>query len=183
MLVTTISRMTSPLGPTADVLYRLKRGLSGYVSYLAACEMNEAFTEYVLYEPALRILTAQGFTVRCEVPCPGYALQGRGDVKRLDFVARKQGAHFALEIKWARNRPPRIALDVEKLGNYRSANPDASAILCIFGAKSALQNLNIATPDLRERGEAVYAEFGVTRFGCRVFELAASDLALRPTAD
>lgn len=34
-----------------EVLYRIKRGLSGYVSYLAACEMNESFNEYVLHEP------------------------------------------------------------------------------------------------------------------------------------
>jgi hypothetical protein len=28
-----------------DVLYRIKRGLAGYISYLAACEMNVAFSE------------------------------------------------------------------------------------------------------------------------------------------
>jgi hypothetical protein len=54
-----------------NVLYRIKRGLAGYVSYLAACEMNESFSEYVLYEPILRILTAQGYVVKCGVPCPG----------------------------------------------------------------------------------------------------------------
>ena len=43
-----------------NVLYRIKRGLAGFVSYLAACEMNQAFSEYVLYEPILRILTARG---------------------------------------------------------------------------------------------------------------------------
>jgi len=32
-----------------DALYRVKRGLCGYVSYLAACEMNQAFSEYILY--------------------------------------------------------------------------------------------------------------------------------------
>jgi hypothetical protein len=49
-----------------NVLHRIKRGLRGYVSYLAACEMNEAFSEYVLYEPILRIITARSYTVRCE---------------------------------------------------------------------------------------------------------------------
>ena len=51
------------LSEPKEVLYRIKRGLSGYVSYLAACEMNESFSEYVLYEPILRVLTAQGYTV------------------------------------------------------------------------------------------------------------------------
>ena len=52
-----------------EVLYRIKRGLSGYISYLATCEMNQAFSEYILYEPTLRILTARGYAVRCEAPC------------------------------------------------------------------------------------------------------------------
>ena len=47
------------------MLYRIKRGLSGYVSYLAACEMNASFSEYVLYEPILRILTARNYSVEC----------------------------------------------------------------------------------------------------------------------
>jgi hypothetical protein len=37
-----------PLPEPANVLYRIKRGLSGYVSNLAACEMNESLSEYVL---------------------------------------------------------------------------------------------------------------------------------------
>ena len=68
----------SPLPEPNDVLYRLKRGLSGYVSYLAASEMNESFSEYLLYEPILRILTARGFTVQCEVVCPGLQLRRIG---------------------------------------------------------------------------------------------------------
>jgi hypothetical protein len=44
----------------ADVLYRIKRRLSRHVSYLAACEINESFSEYVLYEPIPRILWALG---------------------------------------------------------------------------------------------------------------------------
>lgn len=57
------------------MLFRIKRGLSGYVSYLAACEMNEAFSEYVLYEPMLRILTARKFKVRCEFLCKGLPMR------------------------------------------------------------------------------------------------------------
>lgn len=58
---------TSPPRPEPEnVLYRIQRGLAGYVSYLAACEMNEAFSEYVLYEPMLRILTARHYAVNCE---------------------------------------------------------------------------------------------------------------------
>jgi hypothetical protein len=71
-LTTQPMKRDSKLSQPADVLYRIKRGLSGYVSYLAACEMNQAFSEYVLYEPILRILTARNYLVQCEVECPGF---------------------------------------------------------------------------------------------------------------
>jgi hypothetical protein len=61
-----------------DALYRIKRGLAGYVSYLAACEMNESFSEYILYEPILRILTARDYSVECEVECPRSGAQEEG---------------------------------------------------------------------------------------------------------
>ena len=159
------------LDATSDVLYRVKRGLAGYVSYLAACEMNAAFSEYVLYEPALRILTAQGFTVQSEVECPGYVRTGRGDVKRLDFVAQGHGSHFAMEVKWARDRRPRAQGDLEKLRKYREAYAHALGFLCVFGRKSSLSELSLPQ-GLRERGSGIYAEFGKTKFGCRVYQVA-----------
>lgn len=156
---------------TTEVLFRIKRGLAGYVSYLAACEMNAAFSEYVLYEPALRILTAKGFAVQSEVECPGYVRAARGDVKRLDFVAQGHGSHFALEVKWARTNRPRVNGDIEKLEKYREANAGALGFLCIFGRKSALSTLTLPQ-GLRERGAAVFAEFATTRFGCRIYQVA-----------
>ena len=65
-----------------NVLYRIKRGLAGYISYLAACEMNEAFSEYALYEPILRILTSRGYAVHSEVPCPGIRQPKTGQKRR-----------------------------------------------------------------------------------------------------
>ena len=159
------------LDATTDVLYRIKRGLAGYVSYLAACEMNAAFSEYVLYEPVLRILTARGFATQSEVECPGYARNGRGDVKRLDFVAQGHGSHFALEVKWARTSRPRVNGDLEKLRKYRDTHAQALGFLCVFGRKSVLAALTLPQ-GLRERGSAIYAEFGKTKFGCRIYKVA-----------
>ena len=85
-----------------NVMDRIRRGLAGYVSYLAACEMNDAFSEYVLYEPILRILMARGLRVKCEVECPGVVQPVRGDKKRLDFEANGNGLRIALEVKWAK---------------------------------------------------------------------------------
>ena len=166
-----IQRMNSNTEPT-NVLFRIKRGLSGYVSYLASCEMNESFSEYILYEPILRILTARGYTVKCEVPCPGIQQPPQGDRKRLDFVATGHGLTIAIEVKWAKNTSPKITQDIEKLTACRQADQTWRAFLCIFGRKSCITNITLPPGTLTERGKAVIAEFGNTRFGCRIYELA-----------
>lgn len=162
------------LGPSDAVLYRIQRGLAGYVSYLAACDMNKAFSEYVLYEPTLRILTAQAFEVESEFPCPGFPPK-KGDKKRLDFVATGAGnIRFALEMKWAKSRRvPRIGDDVTKLQKFREATAGAEGFLCVFGVKSVLEAL-ILPGGLRERRNPVYADLRKTKFGCRVFEVTGA---------
>lgn len=161
----------SRLPPTKDALYRIKRGLAGYVSYLAACEMNEAFSEFVLYEPTLRILTARGFGVQCEYPCPGFEKNGPGDHKKIDFVAEGNGERFAIEMKWAKRKIINVSGDIEKLKKYSENVDNSKAYLCVFGRKSHIHELDLKTKELREQGKAVYAEFGVTKYGCRVYEL------------
>ena len=163
--------MTRKLSPTIDVLYRIKRGLSGYISYLAACEMNEAFSEYVLYEPDLRILTARSFRVQCEYPCPGFNKNGPGDYKKIDFVAKGNAESFAFEMKWAKKSNINVSGDVEKLQKYKEHNKASRAFLCVFGRKSHIENLNLGNNGLKEQGKAVFAAFGVTKYGCRVCEL------------
>ena len=160
------------LAEPIDVLYRIKRGLAGYVSYLAACEMNESFSEYVLYEPILRVLTARGYKVNCEVVCPGIEQPRVGDKKKLDFVATINNITFALEVKWTKNKKPKIDEDLRKLiACHESEN--WRAFLCIFGTESNITNINISDC-LTERGKAVIAQFGRTRFGCRIYELKSN---------
>src|SRR6266404_5224747 len=124
-------KMTSrkELSEPNNVLYRIKRGLAGHISYLAACEMNQAFSEYVLYEPILRILTARGYEVRSEVLCPGIQQPKRGDKKKLDFVASREKLTCAIEVKWARHRRMMIDGDLEKLSACLRAEPSWSAFL------------------------------------------------------
>ena len=156
-----------------DVLYRIKRGLAGYVSYLAACEMNEAFSEYVLYEPILRILTARNYTVECEYECPGVDQPAKGDKKRIDFRATRPGLELAIEVKWLKAAKPKLDSDLEKLHGFATDRPDSVPLLVLFGRESDLTRF--ASPDvaLKERGNAVIAQFGATRYGCRIFELKA----------
>ena len=161
--------LTKPKG----VLYRIKRGLAGYVSYLAACEMNESFSEYVLYEPILRILRSQSYKVKCEVVCPGIQHQQQGDKKRLDFVAEKGEIHFAMEVKWAKKKTVNVTNDIVKLRAYCGQQQNSKGFLCVFGTKSNIDDISLTHNDnITERGDKVIAEFGVTKYGCRIYELA-----------
>lgn len=156
----------------SDILFRVKRGLAGYVSYLAACEMNQAFSEYVLYEPILRILKARGYDVECEVPCLGLPKnEGKGDFKRIDFVAKRHGIQFAIEVKWAKKKTLDVKKDFDKLCSYQRCNGASLSFLCVFGKKSDLENIQLKPGSFSERGKAIYADFRRTRYGCRMFEL------------
>ena len=154
-----------------DVLYRVKRGLAAYVSYLAACEMNEAFSEYVLYEPILRILMARGYSVECERECPGITHSPIGDRKRLDFVAAGHGIQLAIEAKWFKSNRLNILSDVDKLTAFKKSSPNSYSLLLIFGRKTHISKLRLTPYALKERGKAVYADLRATRYGCRIFEL------------
>ena len=123
-----------------DALSRVQRGLCGYVSYLAACEMNQAFSEYVLYEPILRILTSRNYTVLCEYECPGIDQPLTGDKKRLDFYAERADSTWALEVKWAKATRLNVSGDTEKLRAFLESRRNASAFLLVFGRKSHIHN-------------------------------------------
>jgi len=162
-----------PRRPEPDeVLYRIKRGLAGYVSYLAACEMNEAFSEYVLYEPILRILTAQGYKVESEVKCPNIEqpLDG-GDYKKIDFEIQGHNLQFAMEVKWAKRRKLDIKGDYEKLAAYRLNSRYRRSFLCVFGVWSAIENLDLSNDNFKSHGELICVDFGRTKYGCRIYEL------------
>ena len=194
--------LTEPL----DVLYRIQRGLSGYVSYLAACEMNQSFSEYLLYEPAVRILTARGYSVTCEYSCPGFERAGPGDKKKIDLMAVGHGCDLAIEVKWAKsarisNEQPRgkprgiktkdngksvrpkgrgigpgeIQGDSLKLRAFREHVSGSRCCLCVFGRKSHLEHVDLKKDAFTEILSPVYAQFGRTRYGCRIFELAKSN--------
>ncbi len=164
---------TGKLVGLPNIMSRIKRGLAGYVSYLAACEMNQAFSEYVLYEPILRILLARNYKVECEAVCPGVKQPKSGDKKRLDFVARGHGSHFALEVKWAKRRKLHVENDFEKLEGFRKAQPGNRSFLCAFGRKSVLRHIELVGGRFKERGKAVIAEFKITKYGCRIYEVQA----------
>ncbi len=133
--------------------------------------MNEAFSEYVLYEPMLRILMARGFTVKCESPCLWLDKTGSGDYKKIDFVVTGNDLHFAIEVKWAKQSKLNVANDHKKLVSFRKEHQDARAFLCVFGRQSYLENIEFNVSGFTERGKAIYADLRKTKYGCRFFEI------------
>ncbi|MFN7219951.1 MAG: hypothetical protein ACK5UX_04875 [Burkholderiales bacterium] len=111
----------------------------GYISYLAACRNATVYSEYLLYEPLLRIAHAQGFLAKCEVAVRE-SRQGRGDKKRIDFVLSRGEEHLAIEVKWTKTSKPDIKKDVAKLGIFRDTN-DACGYVLVFGRLEHLQEL------------------------------------------
>ena len=152
-----------------EVLFRVQRGLCGYISYLAACEMNQSFSEYVLYEPILRILTARGYEVKCEYECPEIVQPKKGDKKRLDFYAEGERSKIALEVKWAKSEKIDITRDIEKLKAIVESEPQTFPLLLVFGRQSFLEKVNVTTHHFSEWGKPVYADLRKTKYGCRIY--------------
>lgn len=131
---------TTEVKEPMDVLYRLKRGLAGYVTYLAACDMNQAFSEYVLYEPILRILTARGYTVKCEYECPGTERNGPGDKKRLDFYATGHSVILGIEVKWQSQKSRRSKKISQSFGHFMQLNQKCIPYFSFLAKRATLMN-------------------------------------------
>ena len=163
-----------------EALYRIQRALAGTVSYLAACDTNVTFSEYILYEPILRILMTCGYAVQCEFPCPGIPRHVRGgDHKRVDFEAKSPEAHFVLEVKWPKKITTTLDVkrDHQKLLAFREANPEAFSFICVFGRYNHISKVRLSPNSFSEPLEPVFALFGRTQFGCRIFELDSEPLS------
>jgi hypothetical protein len=163
-----------------DHLSYVRRGISAYVSYLAACGSSGVFSEYVLYEPIMRILNSRRLIVSCEYECPGVDEGRRGDKERIDFVAispRTPDWSFAMEVKWLRRKSVDLTRDLKKLESYVSVNQKHHGIVLIFGKK---QHISAYGPPntLVEIGKATYSSLGRSKYGARTFRLRKSKSGL-----
>jgi len=158
-----------------ESLYRIQRALAGHISYLAACDTNVTFTEYLLYEPILRVLMTRKYDVQCEVSCADFLEKAEGgDHKWIDFVAKKSGVHFALEVKWPRKamRTLDVRTDHEKLAAFHQKYPASESFLCVFGRHDHIEKINLSPNCFIKRRELtpIYAYFRRTQFGCKIYQ-------------
>jgi hypothetical protein len=170
-----------------EALFRIQRGLAGHVSFLATCDANIVFTEYLLYEPILSILRTMDYAVECEVPWAGHPAEAGGDPRRIDFVANKDNLKIALEVKWLRWKDDErdyldIKRDTEKLIKALGAQQAGRCFLCVFGRHSQIAEFHggKAQAQIAKFDESLpplYADFRRTTFGCRIFELKPDQMA------
>ena len=176
--------------PSLDLL---KRGISGYMSYLAACQMWGVFTEYILYEPINRMLIATGWKVHCEYKIPGLKTGHSGEI---DFVASRtqnreqdeggETVEFAMEVKWKKTQQTNfeVSRDYEKLILFRTKKPNADLLICVFGREIAIAECQLylskksmkehdlqQQPNFENVGKTIIAKLGKTSYGCRIFRL------------
>jgi len=171
------------------VLGTIQRGLCGYLSYLNACHMQEAFNEYILCEPMLRILTSLGYNVECEARCPGLKKSRGTRRKRIDFVARKRNDKIAIELKvrWEYKKGLSVEDEVEKLDAFLQKVKHSRSYLCVVGPKSKIKHLRASQilPSARFtevgwNGNAAYANLPKSCYGCRIYELSGGPAVPEP---
>lgn len=158
-----------------DHLSYVRRGISAYVSYLAACGVSDVLSEYVLYEPIMRILNSRRLMVSCEHECPGVKEGRRGDKERIDFRAispKQPNRSFAMEVKWLRGKSVNLTRDLKKLKSYVSVNQTHHGIVLIFGEEQYISAYGPPNT-IVEIGEATYSSLGKTKYGARTFRLSS----------
>lgn len=89
----------------------------------------------------------------------------------MDFEVQGHGYHLAIEVKWVREPHVEVDNDVLKLSSFLANGAERRAFLCVFGVLSAIEELQLSSGQFNQVGELVYAEFGITKYGCRVFQL------------
>lgn len=156
------------------VLNPICRVLVGYVSYLATCVNSTIYSEYLLYEPILRIIQGQNLRARCEVPVELPNGNAKGDHKRIDFVLTDASQqNLALEVKFLkrafRGNSVNLQNDVDKLVAFNEAN-NASGYVLLFGVLNAVKSVKLKADRLPiSVGMLVEWDAGRTKYAARWF--------------
>lgn len=153
------------------ILNPICRGLVGYISYMAACSSSQVYSEYLLYEPILRIATSKNYSVNCEFPVEG-SKNGRGDKRRIDFdLMGSNGERIGIEVKWVKKATINLDNDIAKLVGYEKQK-DATGYIVLFGQTDDLKGVKIdIDKQYRQiaKGKMVIWDAGKTSYAAQWF--------------
>jgi len=137
---------------------------------LAACRSSTVYSEYLLYEPVLRIAKSQGYEVECEYRVKELK-KDRGACPKVDFYLWKNGYDdIALEVKWAKRNPVYIEKDIEKLAFLKEHYDGLNAAIIVFGKLPVINDVKFSKKRvLRQIGKTVAWDAGKTKYAAKYY--------------
>lgn len=111
--------LMSKKGPyTKNLFESISEGLLGYIMYLSRTGMHEAYSEYLLYDPIIRIAKDKNWIIKSEFPVD--PKKTKGDKLRIDFLFKSENNPLnvvGLEVKYLKTdeQIPDLENDCTKL--------------------------------------------------------------------
>jgi hypothetical protein len=132
-----------------SLMKTIAEGLLAYRVYLSKCGVSGAYSEYLFYEPILRILNHRKIYTKCEVSVEVEDAEGkgkRGDKPKIDFVIyekEKDGQgkpkpRIAFEVKFSKDGQEYLSTntlkkDILKLEKYKAIYKGVETFIIIIG--------------------------------------------------
>lgn len=150
-----------------SILNPICRGIVGYISYLAACSGRPVYSEYLLYEPIMRIAQSKGYKVRCEYPV---VKSTGGDYKRIDFdFKHPEKQRIGLELKWVKRLSLNLDKDIQKLHDHHNQTGAVECLL-LFGKGEMIKKVK-KPKGTKSVGKLVTWDSGKTCYAARWYRV------------
>lgn len=166
------------------IVAAISDGLTAYMTLQARTGLSPAYSEYLLYDPVVRISKHNGW-----IPLGEHAVETekrKGDKKRIDFLLinrKNKRQAIAIELKWFVSASKKVDIkgDLDKLTKYTPPTGQAKTrrFLLLAGAhavgpkgKAAERPWPTLKPEIDQRKfyHTIYRA-DRTRYGVTVFEI------------
>jgi hypothetical protein len=146
-----------------NLIVALVEGVLGYLIYQHRCGLYEAYSEYLLYDPIVRIAKDKQWKIKSEFAVE--EKKGKGDKKRIDFLftsKEDENRVIALEVKYLKDLKKTIDLsnDIDKLKGLNSYlnKTDVLKFILIAGLlhEPILKKLREININLNGKGKSLY---------------------------
>jgi DNA-binding sugar fermentation-stimulating protein len=158
------------------VVQAIGDSLTAYLTLQARCGLAPAYSEYLLYDPIVRVCRYRGWNIECEVKAPRKS--PKGDFPRIDFrfhKSKKPGPSVLVEVKYQPKATGKVKIskDVEKLRSLlKQERAGSQAFVVVAGRKKRITKDSVAEFNLSHELEpyykttylAAHTTFGVTAY-------------------
>lgn len=114
-----MSEINNRKGPKPkNLIAALSEGILGYILYQARCGIQDAYSEYLLYDPVVRISKDKNWKLKSEFTVE--EIDGRGDNRKIDFLCTSgynSDIKVGIEIKYLKDSKSSLSVqnDSDKL--------------------------------------------------------------------